>query len=197
MNTRRGRPREFCTEQALDRALEVFWRKGYEGASLPDLTDAMGISRPSLYAAYGSKLELFRRAINRYLDGPAAHVRGALDEPTAKKVAERMLAGGIALATDKRNPPGCFLVHGALVCGDAAAEARQELDKCRAAGELALRKRFERAQKEGNLPRSAKPAVLARWVTTLNYGLAVQAASGATRAQLEAVARLALAAWPK
>lgn len=197
MSTFRGRPREFCTERALDRALEVFWRKGYEGASLLDLTDAMAISRPSLYAAYGNKQELFRRAIDRYLDGPAAHVRAALDEPTAKKVAVRMLASGIALATDKRNPPGCFLVHGALVCGDAAADARQQLDNCRAAGELALRRRFERAQKEGDLPRSAKPGDLARWITTLSYGLAVQAASGATRSQLEAVARLALAAWPK
>jgi AcrR family transcriptional regulator len=197
MSTRRGRPREFCTEQALDRALEVFWRKGYEGASLPDLTAAMGISRPSLYAAYGSKQELFQRAIDRYLAGPAAHVRAALQEPTARKVAERMLVGGIALVTSKHNPPGCFLVHGALVCGDHATAARTALDHCRAAGELALRKRFERALKEGDLPPTARPRELARWITTLNYGLAVQAAGGATRAQLEAVAKLALDAWPR
>lgn len=197
MSIPRGRPREFCTEQALDRALEVFWRKGYEGASLPDLTAAMGISRPSLYAAYQSKQELFRRAVERYLEGPAAHVRAALNEPTARQVAERLLAGGIALATNKQNPPGCFLVHGALVCGDAAADARRQLDKCRAAGETALRKRFERAVKEGDLPRTANPADLARWITTLNYGLAVQAAGGATRGQLQSVARLALAAWPE
>src|SRR5437867_5809784 len=84
----RGRPRAFDVEQALDRALEVFWRKGYEGTSLPDLTRAMGINRPSLYAAFGNKETLFRKALDRYAAGPAAYVHAALDEPTARAVAE-------------------------------------------------------------------------------------------------------------
>src|SRR5947208_7756415 len=122
-----GRPRAFDVDQALDQALKVFWRKGYEGASLPDLTRAMGINRPSLYAAFGNKEALFRRAIERYVEGPAAHFREALREPTARTVVERLLRGTVASLTDSRNPPGCFLVQEALVCGDAADRVRREM----------------------------------------------------------------------
>src|SRR5579864_399381 len=97
-----GRPREFDIDQALDRALRVFWRKGYEGASLADLTRAMGINRPSLYAAFGSKEELFRKALDRYAEGPAAYVGEALNEPTARAVAQRLLSGTIDLLSDPR-----------------------------------------------------------------------------------------------
>ena len=102
----KGRPREFDVDKALDRALQVFWRRGYEGATLPDLTAAMGINRPSLYAAFGSKEELFRKALDRYIEGPAACVPRALNEPTARAVAERLLGVTIDLVTDRRNPRG-------------------------------------------------------------------------------------------
>src|SRR5205814_7401242 len=102
----KGRPRSFDTNKALDRALQVFWRKGYEGASLPDLTEAMGINRPSLYAAFGNKEALFRKALDRYVQGPAAYVRKSLTEPTARAVAERVLRGSADLLTDRRNPSG-------------------------------------------------------------------------------------------
>src|SRR5207237_3295974 len=98
-----GRPRAFDVDEALDQALRVFWRKGYEGASLPDLTKAMGINRPSLYAAFGNKESLFRKALERYVEGPAAYVRRALTEPTARAVAKRLLSGAIDLLTDPRN----------------------------------------------------------------------------------------------
>src|SRR5882762_7096049 len=109
-----GRPRAFDLDQALDRALKVFWRKGYEGASLPDLTKAMGINRPSLYAAFGNKEALFRKAIDRYVEGPASHIAEALEEPTALAVVGRLLRGSIDLITDSRNPHGCFMVQSAL-----------------------------------------------------------------------------------
>jgi AcrR family transcriptional regulator len=191
-----GRPRAFDVDKALDRALKVFWRKGYEGASLPDLTKAMGINRPSLYAAFGNKEALFRKAIDRYVEGPASHFREALGEPTARGVVERLLRGSIEVITNSRNPRGCFMVQGALACGDTADPIRREMAKRRAAGEAALRERFERALAEGDLPRGADPADLARYVVTVTHGMAVQAAGGATRDGLKRVAELAMRAWP-
>src|SRR5215211_3297202 len=116
----RGRPREFNADQALDKALKVFWKKGYEGASLPELTRAMGINRPSLYAAFGNKEGLFRKALDRYAEGPAAYVGEALAEPTARGVAERLLRGAAELLAGPRSPRGCLLVQGALACGEGA-----------------------------------------------------------------------------
>src|SRR6516225_7036799 len=103
-----GRPRAFDIDKALDRALKVFWRKGYEGASLPELTRAMGINRPSLYAAFGNKEALFRKVLDRYAEGPAAYVREALTEPTARAVAERLLGGAVDLLSGPRGPRGCL-----------------------------------------------------------------------------------------
>jgi AcrR family transcriptional regulator len=193
----RGRPREFDVDKALDRALRVFWRKGYEGASLVDLTRAMGINRPSLYAAFGSKEELFRKALDRYAEGPAAYVREALNEPTARAVAERLLGGAIDLLTDRRNPRGCLLVQGALACGNAVESVRRELVSRRTSGEVAVRQRFQRALADGDLPADVDPADLARYVGTVIQGMAVQAASGASRADLRRVMEMALRAWPK
>jgi AcrR family transcriptional regulator len=191
-----GRPREFDIDQALDQALNVFWRKGYEGTTLPDLTRAMGINRPSLYAAFGNKEELFRKALDRYAAGPGSHVVAALNEPTARAVVERLWHGVIEMATNPQNPAGCLLVHGALVCGDTADSVRRETATRRAAGVAALRRRFQRAVSEGDLPADVNPADLARYVATVTHGMAVQAATGASRAQLRRVAQLALRAWP-
>lgn len=193
----KGRPREFDVEKALDRALAVFWRKGYEGASLPELTRAMGINRPSLYAAFGNKEALFRKVLDRYAAGPAAYVAEALAEPTARAAAERLLGGAVDLLTGPRGPRGCLLVHGALACGEAAESVRRELAARRAAGEAAIRRRFERARAEGDLPPDACPADLARYVATVLRGMAVEAASGASRAELRRVVELAMRAWPK
>lgn len=191
-----GRPRAFDIDKALDRALEVFWRKGYEGTSLPALTKAMGINRPSLYAAFGNKENLFRKALDRYTEGPAAYVYEALNEPTARAVVERLLRGAVDLLTDPRNPPGCLMVQGALSCGEAADPIRQELASRRAAGMAAIRQRLERARADGDLPAHADPADLARYLATVIHGMAVQAAGGASRDELLRVAETALRAWP-
>jgi AcrR family transcriptional regulator len=174
----------------------VFWRKGYEGTTLQDLTKAMGINRPSLYAAFGNKRALFRKAAERYAQGPANYARQALQEPTARAVAERLLSGSIDVLTDPRNPGGCFLVQGALACGQAAQSVRRDLNSRRLATEVALRRRFERARADGDLPPDSNPADLARYIITVLRGMAVQAAGGARRNDLRRVVDLALRAWP-
>src|ERR1700736_5166924 len=146
-----GRPRSFDTGKALDRAVDVFWRKGYEGASLSDLTKAMGINKPSLYAAFGDKEKLFRKVLDRYSEGPASHSRVALQEPTSRAVVERLLSGTADLLTSPRNPGGCLLVQGALACGNGANSVRRELVSRRLAGEAALRRRLKRAKNDGEL----------------------------------------------
>jgi AcrR family transcriptional regulator len=191
-----GRPREFDFDKALDKALAVFWEKGYEGASLPDLTEAMGINRPSLYAAFGNKEGLFRRAMERYEEGPASYVREALAQPTARKVVESLFAGGIDVVAGGKNPGGCFAVQAALACGDDARVARAVLAERRQAAQLALRKRLLQAKAEGDLPKNAGVAALARYVFTVMHGMAVQAAGGATKRELQAVAKTAMKAWP-
>jgi AcrR family transcriptional regulator len=193
----KGRPREFDVDHALDKALEVFWRQGYEGASLPDLTRAMGINRPSLYAAFGNKEELFRKVIDRYAQGPAGYIVEALQETTARRAFEHLLQESALLQTDPKHPRGCLFVQGALACGESGEAIRQELASRRAAGQAAIRARFERAQKEGELPADANPADLARYVVMVMQGMSVLAAGGATRKQLQRAVQLALRAWPE
>jgi AcrR family transcriptional regulator len=193
----RGRPRAFDTAKALDRALEVFWRKGYEGASLSDLTRAMRINRPSLYAAFGNKEDLFRQVLDRYREGPAAYIGRALAAPTAREVAEQLLYGAAERLADKSHPQGCLLVKGALACSEESAPVRDELIERRAAGQAAVRRRLERARAEGDLPASANPADLARYLATVIHGMTLQAVGGANRAELKRLAAMALRAWPK
>ena len=191
-----GRPRTFDADKALDRALAVFWRNGYEGASLPNLTKAMGINRPSLYAAFGNKEALFRKALERYERGPASYAYKALKQPTAREVVEALLTGVVALLTKPQNPGGCLMVQGALACGENAKRVRQELASLRAAGVAAIRRRFQRAIDEGDLPARADAAALARFVATVIHGMAVQAASGASRKELLRVKDMFLRTWP-
>jgi AcrR family transcriptional regulator len=191
-----GRPLSFDPDNALDRALDVFWRKGYEGASLSDLTKAMRINRPSLYAAFGDKEKLFCKALDRYAKGPASHSRAALLEPTSRAVVERLLYGTADMLTSADNPRGCLWVQGALACGNSADSVRKELISRRLGGEAALRQRLKRAIMEGDLPPDANPASLARYVAIITQGMSVQAASGASRRQLRDIVDIALQSWP-
>lgn len=193
----RGRPRAFDSEDALDRALQVFWRKGYEGASLAELTKAMGINRPSLYAAFGDKETLFRKALERYEQGPVNFMHEALNEPTARRVAEGLLLGAACSMSKRGHPAGCMLVQGALAAGDSAEHVRRELAQHREAGMAAIADRLRRAKKEGDLPEGADPAALARYLMAVMNGMAVQSVSGATPADLKKLAETALNAWPE
>jgi len=191
-----GRPRTFDADKALDSALELFWRHGYEGTSLAMLTQAMGINVPSLYAAFGNKEALFMKALEKYLAGPAFYWPAALEEPTARRVAQKIWEGSINLATHPAYPGGCLLVQGAMSGGPTSRPVRDALSQCRSSGEVAIRERFKRAIAEGDLPPTANAAKLARFVMTMNCGFSVQAAGGATRRQLKEVADIALRSWP-
>jgi AcrR family transcriptional regulator len=142
-----GRPREFDADAALDQAMEVFWRHGYEGATIAQLTDAMGINPPSLYAAFGNKEGLLKAALDRYTAKRAGWMEGVLSAPTARDVAERMLMGTADSQTDPDNPPGCLLVQGGLACGTGSENVPFELAARRALTEDQLRERFVRAKK--------------------------------------------------
>ena len=191
-----GRPREFDADKALELALHVFWSKGYEGASINDLTETMGITKPSLYAAFGNKEELFRKALDRYVAGPGAYIQVALAMPDARSVVEHLLYGAADALSDPKNPPGCLAVQGALSCGEAAETIKQELATRRAQGETDLRERFERAIAEGDLPSTSDASDLARYIATVSQGMAVQAAGGATRDQLRKIVSIVLLSWP-
>ncbi|MFF5535874.1 TetR/AcrR family transcriptional regulator [Streptomyces cinerochromogenes] len=184
-----GRPRAFDAETALDRALEVFWRQGYEGTSLSELTAAMGINRPSLYGAFGNKEQLFRTVLDRYFTSPGAFAVEALEAPTAREVVERLVLGAVELTTGPHTPHGCLSVNSVHACGPDSDPVRQEVIARRMAGEAALRRRFEQA---ADLPADCDPRVLAQLVYTITDGIAVQAASGHTREQLHQVAAMAL-----
>ncbi|HEX6987587.1 MAG TPA: TetR/AcrR family transcriptional regulator [Planctomycetaceae bacterium] len=192
----KGRPREFDTAAALDAAMELFWRRGYEGTSLAALTEATGVGAPSLYAAFGNKEALFRKALGRYLERPASYLRKALAAPTARAVAEQAFRGAIDMVMRPGAPEGCLLVHGALASTPTTEAVREELGRLRAAAEAAVRRRFERSVAEGDLPPGADPAALARFLMTVIWGMSVQAAGGARRKDLEQVAEVALRCWP-
>ncbi len=189
-----GRPRAFDIETALDQALQVFWRKGYEGTSLRDLTAAMGINRPSLYAAFGNKQTLFERAVERYQSVYAQHVAAALSAATPRASVERLWRGSVALLSDARTPRGCLLVQGALACGDDPVRAH--LAHSRNEARTQLRTRFAADIEAGLLPAEVDPAALADYVATVSYGIAVLSAGGASRAELERTVELALKVLP-
>jgi AcrR family transcriptional regulator len=191
-----GRPRGFDTDEALERAMLVFWEHGYEGASLTHLTNAMGISTTSMYAAFGNKEALFRKALERYTEGPSAYLPRALEEPTALAAATAILAGVIRTTTRPAQPNGCLGVQSALAVSDAGREVRDLLVAWRDDGYTLIRERFQRAVDDGDLPPETDPGLLARYLTALGYGIAVQAASGVGRDELQEMADAALRNWP-
>lgn len=191
-----GRPRAFDLDHALDQALQVFWRQGYEGASVAELTQAMGISPPSLYAAFGNKEGLFRKALERYLAERTRFWDEALTAPTARGMIERLLRGTADFMTDACNPPGCLLVRGTVACSDMAQDIHQELVALRKQAEHSVWKRLEAAKATGELPADIDPCAFAGYIATVLEGMSVHAAGGASREDMHRVVDMTMRAWP-
>lgn len=191
-----GRPRAFDTDKALDEAVELFWRRGFDGTGISDLTTAMGINPTSLYGAFGNKEELFRKALDRYTEGPAHYIIEAFGEPTGRATIERLLHGAADATTEPGCPPGCLTVTGGLASGPASEGARDELIARRNGGETAIRARLAQARDEGELPACTDTDGLGRYFATVYQGIAVQASGGATREHLHQTVDLAMRVWP-
>lgn len=192
----RGRPREFCVEHALAQALRVFWEKGYEGTSLNDLTEAMGINRPSLYAAFGNKEELFRKALDLYEREKLTYIGQALEQSTARGVAETLLRGAVQNATSTEEPHGCLGVITSVACGEGSQSIRDEVLERGKVARRALIERFERAKAEGDIPAHVEVEGLTSLLYAVVQGICVQAGSGATREELDRLVDTGLALWP-
>lgn len=196
LKRQRGRPSNFDHDEALENALQVFWSRGYEGTSMSELTDALGINKPSIYAAFGNKEELFRKALAHYLAGPVSFVKESMKEPTARQVVKIFLMQAVDFFSDESTPNGCMIVQGALTCSAGSVLIQQELVAYRKSYEDALTQRFEQAKTQGDLPALANAAYLAKYLATIHQGMSVQATSGATKEELLAVAEMALSNWP-
>ncbi|WP_010186646.1 TetR/AcrR family transcriptional regulator [Sphingomonas sp. PAMC 26605] len=192
----KGRPREFDIDEALSQALLVFWRNGYEAASMTELTSAMGITKPSLYAAFGNKEQLFHKALDLYEREKLAYMTSALEAPTARGVAERLLRGSLEMQMSTCDPKGCLGVISAATCGVEAEPIKAEVVKRRASSEAALIKRFAAAQAVGELPEGMTPEALTRFLYAILQGIAIQGGSGATCAELSQLVETSMAVWP-
>jgi AcrR family transcriptional regulator len=199
MSAERGRPRNFDENAVLDNALEVFWRHGFQGASLAELTEAMGLSKPSLYAAFGDKESLYLKTLTRYADVQIAKHAAVLEaEPDGRRAVESYLRSMAVMLTDPDLPGGCFIINGTADCGGSSTPASVEL-ALRAAlqrGESRLKERIVRAQREGQLASDISAEDLAAVFGSLLAGLGVIAKSGAKRAKLYAIIKAAMGIWP-
>lgn len=190
-----GRPREFDVDEAVAKAMRLFWQKGYEGTSLSDLTSELGITRPSLYAAFGNKEALFLAALDKYDLETSRFIQAALDAPNPQALAEVLLYGACAFHADASNPRGCLMVHGALVGGDVGLSVRKETGRRRALLTKRIGRRLRQAKVEGHLQKTANTSALARYLVAVLRGIAVEAASGAGPVVLRRIADVAIRAW--
>lgn len=191
-----ARQRNFEEADVLDRAMEVFWRLGYDGASFSELTRAMGLTSPSIYAAFGNKRGLFEAVLNRYRTRRMAFRDWAFSGSTAREVAERVLIGAAEWLVDPAEPLGCFSVQAGVSASVENLEVPTRLTVLRGQLQASMRDRFEQAQADGDLAPEADPELLARYVQTVFLGMSLQATAGSTREELVAVAKLAMLAWP-
>ncbi len=191
-----GRPRAFEAETALDSAMKVFWEKGYEGTSLDDLTEAMGINRSSLYSSFGDKQTLFQKVIERYKSGPMAFLSEALAQPTARQSIESLLRSIVDFLADPSHPKGCLTLQGGMACGTGAEEIKQTMIDWRKGVTQPILRRLQQAQSDGDLGRDVNVKDLALYIVVVMNGLGVQSVNGATRSEMNRTVNLALRALP-
>jgi AcrR family transcriptional regulator len=193
----RGRPLSFDRETALDKAMHVFWERGYEAASIADLTAAMGITPPSLYTAFGDKEHLFLEAIEAYGKGPGGFgARALAEEPTARRGVQRLLEEAADELTRDCHPLGCMMVMAATNCSVAAEHVQAALAKRRAIGVDTMQARIQRGIDEGELPAHTDAGALANFYAMVYQGMSMQAKDGASKRALLASVTLAMRSWP-
>jgi AcrR family transcriptional regulator len=194
----RGRPRGFDRDEALESAMRLFWSRGYEATSISDLTEAMGINPPTLYAFFGDKKRLFLETAERYQAGPGCFAVTALrEEPTAERAIRRLLTEAADRFTDPKLPKGCMMVAAATNCREESDDIFAALAKQRQGAEAAIRARIAAGRKAGELPPQTDVDALAGLMATTLLGMATKARDGAPRARLRKIAAQAMQAWPR
>ena len=170
----------------------LFWERGFEGASMADLSQAMGLNPPSIYAAFGDKHALFQLAVNRYMEMRAQYSGKALEEPTLEKVVRALFDNTVAFLTTPGHPARCMTLSEAVGCGVDAAPARDFMIEIRKQNEAVMKERFIKAQKSGELPKGVNVDDYTRYLSTIIAGLSIQAANGSTKAELKRTVQMAL-----
>ncbi len=191
-NGKTGRPISFDKDAALEAAMLLFWERGYEGTSMADLTQAMGLSPSSIYAAFGDKQALFSLAVKRYMDSRAQYATRALEEPTLERVIRALFHNTVAFLTTPGHPPTCMTLAGAMGCSVDATPARDLMTEIRKQNEVAMRERLLQARESGELSKDINVDDYTRYLSSILAGLSVQAANGSTKAELKRTAQMAL-----
>jgi AcrR family transcriptional regulator len=191
-NGKTGRPISFDKDAALEAAMLLFWERGYEGTSVSDLTQAMGLNPSSIYAAFGDKHALFQLAVKRYMEMRARYAGKAMEEPTLEKVVRALFNNTVAFLTTPGHPPTCMTLAGAVGCSVDASSARDIMTEIRKQNEAAMRKRFLQARKRGELSKDINVDDYTRYLSSILAGLSIQAANGSTKAELKRTAQMAL-----
>ena len=187
-----GRPIGFDRDAALEAAMLLFWERGYEGTSMADLTQAMGLNPSSIYAAFGDKHALFQLVVNRYMEIRAQYATKALEEPSLKRVIRALFDNTIAFLTTPGHPPTCMTLAGAVGCSVEAKPAKDLMTEIRKQNQVAMRKRLVKAQQSGELPKGINVDDYTRYLSTIIAGLSIQAANGSTKEELKRTAKMAL-----
>jgi AcrR family transcriptional regulator len=191
-NGKTGRPIGFDKDAALEAAMLLFWERGYEGTSMADLTQTMGLNPSSIYAAFGDKHALFSAAVKRYMEIRAQYAKKALEEPTLKRVIHALFDNTVAFLTTPGHPPTCMTLAGAIGCSVDAKPAKDLMTEIRKQNQVAIRKRLLKARRRGELSKDINIEDYTRYLSSILAGLSIQAANGSSKEELRRTAKMAL-----